>query len=79
VQHGSLLSFLRKLKPSLYSDHCTLLDITLQVSPYDRIYNSTCIYSYDPGTGTLERTRFCALLFISITFYKLYLRRYTVL
>lgn len=31
MKHGSLLSFLRKLKPSLYTDHCTLLDITLQV------------------------------------------------
>jgi len=32
MKHGSLLSFLRKHKPTLYSDHCTLLDIALQVS-----------------------------------------------
>lgn len=32
MKHGSLLSFLRKLKPTLYTDHCTLLDIALQVS-----------------------------------------------
>lgn len=31
MKHGSLLSFLRKLKASLYNDHCTLLDIALQV------------------------------------------------
>ncbi|XP_023331198.1 tyrosine-protein kinase Btk29A [Eurytemora carolleeae] len=32
MKHGSLLSFLRKLKPSLYTDPCTLLDFALQVS-----------------------------------------------
>jgi len=32
MKHGSLLSFLRRLKPSLYTDHCTLLDTVLQVS-----------------------------------------------
>jgi len=31
MKHGSLLSFLRRLKTSLYNDHCTLLDIGLQV------------------------------------------------
>jgi len=31
MKHGSLLSFLRRLKTSLYNDHCTLLDIALQV------------------------------------------------
>jgi len=32
MKHGSLLSFLRKHKSTLYSDHCTLLDMCLQVS-----------------------------------------------
>ena len=32
-QHGSLLSFLRKNKSSIYNDHCVLLDIALQVRP----------------------------------------------
>jgi len=31
MKHGSLLSFLRKQKASIYSDHCVLLDIALQV------------------------------------------------
>jgi len=31
MKHGSLLSFLRRLKTSLYNDHGTLLDIALQV------------------------------------------------
>ena len=31
MKHGSLLSFLRKQKAQIYSDHCVLLDIALQV------------------------------------------------
>lgn len=31
MKHGSLLSFLRKNKSSIFSDHCVLLDIGLQV------------------------------------------------
>jgi len=31
MKHGSLLSFLRKSKSTIFSDHCVLLDICLQV------------------------------------------------
>ena len=42
MKHGSLLSFLRKHKPNLYSDHCTLLDIALQVFLMLRLFYSHC-------------------------------------
>ena len=32
LQHGSLLSFLRRRKGELYGDHLTLIDMALQVS-----------------------------------------------
>jgi len=32
MKHGSLLSFLRRLKTTIYTDHCLLLDMCLQVS-----------------------------------------------